>query len=307
MVTYRASKRSGGEWSLLPIFWTGNILPHSAFLKLLATSKRLPISSAMNKQKQHENEVAENDLVSYLEEKMGHLKPYWSQIALGVCIGVLALIGGAYLLQQSQAMEGLKWQDLHVAVLNYKNNMDNTSLELVADQYPDDIAGLWALLYAADAEVRAGLYDFLSDRKAGRDKITKAQKYYQRILDSSADKSTMMIQRATYGLAYANESNGEFDKATELYKQLAELEDNAFAKPAQRALQRCENPEMKELYENFVSYIPPATEDAPGVNLPQRPDITFPEPGELQPSSGGEFEAGSTTSETETEAEESRK
>lgn len=246
----------------------------------------------MSKQKQQENEVNENELVTYFEEKLGHVKPYWSQIALGACIVIMAMIGGAYLLKQAQAMEAIKWQDLNVAVLNYKNNQDNTSLELIADQYPDDTPGMWALLYAADADVRSGLSDFLTDRTAGKDKIEKAQGYYQKILDSSVNKSTMLIQRTTFGLAYANESLGQFNEAQELYDQLAKIDDCPFAADAKRGSARCQNPELVKLYNKFVEYVPPTEEEAPGVDLPERPDISFPELDNMQPESGGEFSPG---------------
>ena len=244
----------------------------------------------------NENESTENDLVSYLEEKFGHLKPYWSQIALGVCAVILAAVAGAYFMQQAQAQEAAKWQDLMIAQQNYRNNLNNDSLTRVADQYPDDVPGLWALLYAADAEVRSGLFDFLTDRQAGHDKITKAQRYYQRILDSSAQKSTGLQRRATFGLAYANESNGQFEEAANLYEQLVEIENNPFAEPAARGLKRCQDPAMAKLYAKFDSYVSPTAEEAPGMGLPKRPDISFPEVGDLQPDSGGDF-----NSETEDE------
>ena len=254
----------------------------------------------MNKRKKEQNEVLENDLVSWLEEKFGHLKPYWSQITLAICAVAAIVIAAAFLWDRTRQAEAEKWQTLSYAQFNYARSMDNTSLADFADQYPDDPAGLWALLFAADAEVRAGLADFSSDRKAGFDKIGKGIQYYRRIIDSGASKSTMLQRRSLYGLAYALESNGEFEEATRLYQQIADLGDETpFAESVKRALERTTNDKYVALFEKFREYEDVPAE-APGVKLPQRPDISFPElsadrpdSGADQPDSGGgEFAGG---------------
>jgi tetratricopeptide (TPR) repeat protein len=241
----------------------------------------------MNKKKQQEHEIEENELVSWLEEKVGHLRPYYSQILLGICLVVLAGMAIAFFMRQAQAREAAKWQTLAIAQGNYMRTLDNTSLTDFADQYPDDKAGLWALLYAADAEMRAGLSDFTSDRKAGFDKITKAQNYYKRIVDSPVSKSTMLQRRSLFGLAYAYESSGDFDQARDIYQQIVELGDETpFAEDAARGLKRSTDPQYAALFEKFRDYAD-APETAPGVRLPQRPDISFPGTDSRQPDIGG--------------------
>jgi len=240
----------------------------------------------MNKRKQEENEIGENDLVSYLEEKMGHLKPYWTQITLGICILVLMLLAAVYLFDQGKKNEAGKWQALIEARLQYRNTGDNTLLVDFADQYPDDKAGLWALLWAADAEVRSGLAEFSSDRESGYTKVTKAQGFYQRIVDSNASKSTELQRRSVYGLAYAHESNGEFEKAAEFYQQL--VEDNPLSDDAKRGLARSTSQEFATVYNMFKEF-DAGEGTAPGLKLPRRPDISFPELGGQPNSGGGDF------------------
>ena len=256
----------------------------------------------MSKKKQ-EQEIEDNELVSYFEEKLGHLKPYWSQITLGICLAILVMLGAVFLWQQNLAAEATKWQLLSIAQGNYSRTLDNRSLIEFADQYPDDQAGLWGLLYAADAEMRAGLNDLSTDRTAGFDKIKKAQKFYQNLVDSSVKKTTMLQRRSTFGLAYACESLGEFDRATELYNEIAGEgqqddggDENPFYAEAKRALERTENEDYKKLYEQFRTF-EVTEEEAPGMKLPKRPDISFPDP-EVQPDSGG-GDFGSETEDTE--------
>ena len=255
----------------------------------------------MNKKKQHEQEMSENDLVSYLEEKLGHLKPYWSQIALGACVLVLGVLGIVYLFQQRQASEAGKWQALIDARMQYRNTGDNTLLIDFADSYPDDTAGLWGLLFAADAETRSGLADFATDRKSGFDKISKAEDFYQRIVDSSVDKTTELQRRSVFGLAYAHESSGNFAKAAPLYQQLVDAgDDNPFLKEAKRGLARSTSADFAAVFDKFREF--EVDETAPGLQLPRRPDISFPEVGVQPNSGGGEFAAvGSGDSDTDDE------
>ena len=229
--------------------------------------------------KKEDNEVLDNELVSWLEEKFGHLKPYWSHIALGLCAIAAVAIAAAFLWDQSRQAEGDKWQQLSYAQHNYRRSMNNTPLIDFADQFPDDPAGMWALLFAADAEMRSGLADFSSDRKAGFDKIGKAIESYRRIVDSTVSKSTMLQRRSLFGLAYALESNGDFDEATKIYEQLAEFGDETpFAETVKRALERTTNEKFAKLFQDFRNY-EDMPEEAPGMTLPPRPDISFPELG----------------------------
>ena len=249
----------------------------------------------MNKQKQQENEIGENDLVSYLEEKFGDLKPYWSHITLGICAVVLGILGALFFWQQGKTAEAAMYQNLAAAQDNYRVSLDNQSLKDLADQNPDHNAGMWALLYAADAELRGGLTDFTSDKKAGFDKIKKAQDYYKQIVDSTVKKSTMLQRRSTFGLAYAYESNGDFDEAAKLYEQFTTDEnENPFTAEAKRGLNRCNDKDMVALFEKFRNF-EVAPEIAPGLQLPKRPDISFPDPEEQPNSGGGDFSADASS------------
>ena len=207
--------------------------------------------------------------------------------------------------QQGQAAEGAKWQMLNIARANYERSGDNTSLKDFADQYPDDSAGLWALLYSADAEIRSGLSDLGTDREKGFDKVKKAQDLYKQIVDSTGNKSPMLKRRSIFGLAYAYESNGDFDKAKDLYQTLVDSGDsNPLFGEADRGLKRVTNPELAAFFEKFKAFVPATDEEAPGESLPQRPDITFPADTEQPNTGGGDFGEGGEDSEVpETAAE----
>lgn len=246
----------------------------------------------MSKRKEQEENIEENELVSYLEDKVGHLKPYWSHITLGVCAAILALLALVFVWDQGKKAEAAAWQALNIGKNNLDQSGDNNSLLDFADQNPDHLAGLWALLYSADAEVRAGLAELGNDRDAGFAKIKKAQDFYKKIVDSSASKTPMLQRRSTYGLAYAYESHGDFDQAQPIYQSLVDAgEENPLFKVASVGLKRVQNEDMKTFFASFKAYVPVSAEEAPGARLPKRPDISFPTMSEQPNSGGGEFGA----------------
>jgi tetratricopeptide (TPR) repeat protein len=217
------------------------------------------------------------------------LKPYWTQIILGLVFLTVAILLGLFLWQQAQSAEADKWQRLSIAQTTYRFSEDNSNLAELAEQFPDAPVGLWAMLYSADADMRTGLSNFGSDKKAGFDKIAKAEASYRKIVDSTAEKSTELQRRSLFGLAYALESGGKFVDAAEAYRQLVDLgEDNPFYEEAERGLNRCQNPVMVELFEKFREF-EPVEGEAPGDRLPARPDISFPEALAQPDSGGGEF------------------
>lgn len=247
----------------------------------------------MSKRKVKEEELQqmeENELVSYLEEKAGHLKPYWGQITLGICIAILALLGGVFLWDQGNQTEAATWQMLNIGKNNLDRTDDNNSLLDFANQYPDHPAGLWALLYTADSEMRGGLSELGNDREAGFEKIKKAQGLYKQIVDSSTKKTPLLQRRSSYGLAYAYESSGDFEQAEPLYQSLVDAgEDNPLFKVANEGLTRVQSDDMKSFFAKFQEFVPATAEEAPGARLPKRPDISFPSAAAQPNSGGGEF------------------
>lgn len=244
----------------------------------------------MNK-RQHEKEILENELVTWTEKKFGHLKPHLPMVGIVAGAAVIAVILGLWWWDLAEKNRAVPWRVLNRSVSQTRLVGDARSLELVAEDFPEEPAGLWALQLAADFEMRTGILQYSGDeqqRKEGMDKVRKAKKLYLQIVESGVEKSTMLQRRSLFGLAYAAESLGEFDEAAKYYSQLLEQAgDSPFKEAAQRGLERTSQPEFAKLFEQFVSYVPPESDEAPGPSLPQRPDISFPElPG------GGDFQPG---------------
>jgi len=232
----------------------------------------------MNK-KQHEKEILENEIVTWTEKNFGHLKPHLPVI--GICAGLIVVICilFVYYQEMNKHNQAMPWNAFNMAVSQTRMTGDTRMLTVVADEYPENTAGLWALQLAADFELRSGISQFGEDeivRKEAMDKVLKARDMYQRIVDSTIDKTPMLRRRSLFGLAYASESMGEFKAAKNHYQELVDDGgDSPFLDAAKRGEVRTSNPEYLALFNKFKVW-KDTPGDAPGPVLPPRPDIGFP-------------------------------
>ncbi len=242
----------------------------------------------MNK-KQHEKEILENEIVTWTEKKFGHLKPHLPMI--GICSGLFVVICIVFVYYQelSKKNQAMPWNMFNVAVSQTRMTGDTRALTQVADEYPENTAGLWALQLAADFELRTAISQFGEEetvRKQAFEKVDKARNMYQRIVDSTVEKTPMLNRRSLYGLAYANETVGEFKTAKNHYQTLADSGgDSPFLAAAKRGVTRTSDPEYVAMFDKFRNW-QDTPGDAPGPVLPTRPDIGFPE-ANTTPAEGG--------------------
>ena len=255
------------------------------------------------KQIKEEYHLGENDLTAWIEAKLGHLKPYASQITLVAALIFAAFVGIAYFVNYRQTVYADQWRELNLANHNFRLNGNTTSLLEVAEDYPNQKAGMWSLQMAGDSELRTGISQLSYAREDGLKFIKRAKENLQRVVDApSAIKSSDLQRRSLFSLAYACESLGQFDEAKQHYQRLVdEAPDSAFAEPARRGVSRCSNPDMIALYETFKNWKDLA-DDAPGPNVPTIPNIEFPDidvaPTSDAPQSGGNFDTDSPAAAT---------
>ena len=216
-------------------------------------------------------ERSEND------EMMDSLRPYLTQIGLAVILGLLALIAITLFINSRQQGASAPWRELSIAQTEFSISGNVDRLTQVASQYPDTAAAMWALQSAGDFQLRQGIDQLATDRDKGFKLIKKSQESYQQILDAPVSaKSSDIQQSSVFAMAYANESLGQFDEAAKYYTQLIEeAPDSHFASDAKRGVARSTNPDFVAAYKKFKEFEPLG--DAPGPNVPTRPEIDFPE------------------------------
>jgi tetratricopeptide (TPR) repeat protein len=91
-----------------------------------------------------------------------------------------------------------------------KNQAALTKLKAVADQYPSTEAGLFARFREAGVQMSLG-------------NVKEAATAYQLVIDGAGDN--IYGQMARLGMAESQVRSGEFDKAIETYKELAQRKD----------------------------------------------------------------------------------
>lgn len=245
----------------------------------------------MNKQTE---ELEHNELVDWLDKKFGHLRPYAKQIGFGLVALLALFFAVAFLIKSRWDLHALQWQNLSSALNAFYIDNQTSHLFNLADEYPEMESSMWALLIGADVEVQVGLNKLNSDPVAAIKNLDKGKKAYERLLASSVKRSPELEQRAQFGLAFAQESLGEFDAAKGSYQKiLDQAPDSIYGEPARQALDRLANPDFVAFYAAYKR-----TSVAPIGELPPRPDISFPEietpPPATLPTSGGETPADKT-------------
>ena len=226
---------------------------------------------------------ATSDAPLEVEEQTGAEKllmasqPYWSHIALGLLICILAWVIISYLWQNSRDAAAAPSRQLADAMQQFNVTSNVDSLKQMKTDYPNAIATNWAMLIAGDYELNRGLSQYASDREGAIRLIKRSKESFQEIVDSpSTSKTTMQQRRSMFSLAYANESLGEFEEAKSLYQRvLDEAPDSIFTESARRGLERSSDPDFEKVYKEFADY-KPESEEAPGVAVPDAPDIDFP-------------------------------
>ncbi len=217
-----------------------------------------------------------------------------------------AFVGIAYFLNHRESVYADQWRELNLANTDHRLSGNTTRLMNVAEDYPNQKAGMWSLQIAGDFDLRTGISQLSYDRENGFKVIQRAKENLQKVVDAPNDiKSTDLQRRSLFSLAYACETLGLFDEAKQHYQKLVDqAPDSAFAEPAIRGLRRCENPDMVALYNEFKNWKDLA-EEAPGPSVPAIPNIDFPDidsESSNAPQSGGNFD-GSNPAATPVSAE----
>lgn len=241
----------------------------------------------MNTKKQ---ELAKNDLADSLEAKLEQLRPYGNAILVGFAAILLVVVGYFWFQGKSEQQSANQWASLLNAIDSLGPNED-TKMKEVANDYSDSAAGIAAHYFLGRNKLGDGLQKFYRDRKTGTDEIKEAVKEFTTIVDSQVKNDGLKLN-ARFSRGYAYEALGDFEKAKEDFKAVAEAEatDVRVAQYAKQAVERLDrSPYLKDFYASFASTKPVAPGSSLGPtddpeSLPTRPDISFPNDLESTPA-----------------------
>lgn len=198
------------------------------------------------------HELAKNDLADWIGDRIEELKPYstaiWATV-LAVVVGVFAIV---YWSRKTEAQLERTWD----SYFNARSEPTPEGLRSVAEAYPDTPAGLWARLTLADVQLSKGVNDLFEDRADGEEALKEAVEAYQYVLDH-APRGSLLVERATYGLGEALESQNDLSKAQAQYEAVvANWPDGAYSTQAKQRLADLEKASTKQFYDWFAKQEP---------------------------------------------------
>ena len=226
-------------------------------------------------------EIEENEVASWLDTQLEKLKPYSRQISLALLVIAILIAGGflwAFLRQRNVDNQMREFQVAYNEA--YPTGNPDTLIDFAA-QHPDTNVAALASMNAGDLYLKSGLEKVLTDRIASMKLLKNAKENYQAVINANNSAAKSLRDRAVASMAYTCESMGNYDEAKEFYDQLREAgEDNPFFDFAVRAIDRCDLAVSMDFNGKLESIKIDMSPIAPGEDLPRRPDISFPEPGD---------------------------
>jgi tetratricopeptide (TPR) repeat protein len=209
--------------------------------------------------------------LSGLDKFNDSLKDNAFLIASIAVAAVLAVIAWGMYQSANSQNESIMWQEFTQSNFVDSKSEGTKNLEQVAKTYIDSPAGVFSALLAGDMQLRTGLAQLGTDREKAMLAFRKAKDQFKMAVDAdNSVKSTLTSQRSLYGLAYTNESLGEFDKAKALYQQFIDAAPKAaLAESARRGVERCSDEKLTGMFSTFTNYEEEVIGDAPGPSIPK--------------------------------------
>jgi hypothetical protein len=221
----------------------------------------------------------DNTLAEKTLEIVDRLRPHANAIVMAVGGAALAMLAWLLVSNQTTAGRAQSWDAFLDAVASDTQPMLVDSLGDVIRRYPGTPAAQWSEVVLADFAVSEGTDLLFSNREQGVQRLQSAVEAYSAVL--AARPRGLLATRATFGLAKARESLGQFEEARRGYEAVAtEQAAGGFMHLAKQRLTALNRPVMQEWYDWFAAqtFTPPQPAAgagvAPGVDQPAPPAAT---------------------------------
>ncbi|MEQ8846423.1 hypothetical protein [Botrimarina sp.] len=252
---------------------------------------------------EHRHELEQNELATWLADKIEAVKPYLPAIAAGLVLLIAAWIGYGAWRASKAAARADRWEDYARAVDT--GMPDLPLLRQAAEENPGTAVQQWSDITWADGQLFRGANLFFQDRNQADQAIADAVKVYEELVASS---DNVISGRASYQLARAYELQGELEKAREQYGRVT----GAFAPLAEARVSELDSKGVKQAYEWITATSAAASPEAEGPSIGElEPDeLTLPDAPPANPDAalsdllqGFESESAATPGESSPPAE----
>ncbi len=211
---------------------------------------------------EHRHELQQNVLAEWISTSADKVKPYSSLITVGCVVVAIGIAIVLYL----QSVERRSKAEAAEQLIAAMQTTGIGELQTMASEYKGTEPAIVAQLLIAEQQLDVGTETLFSNKLAARENLIKAAESFALARDQAQDP--MLKSWALYGLGRAHESLGELDRARNDYRELKDtFPDSALAEPARRALDRLDQPGVKEFYDWFARQDPrpPAADSTSGV------------------------------------------
>lgn len=205
---------------------------------------------------EHRHELETNVLAQRLDAVIHRIQPYLSTIAGVVAALIVVMFAWSYISGSSAARRSQAWDDFNLAVAEVVP--DANQLREVAQEHPGTAMQRMADATWADSQVWLAARDYIYNRAAAVEALSKATSAYQGIIQSSDD--ARLRNRAQLGLARVYELQGKLEEARQEYLKVG----GGYQQYAKLQAERLTQPESKAMYAWLESARPPLPQSSLG-------------------------------------------
>ena len=212
----------------------------------------------MKSERRHE--LQHNELAAWMARSAAAIQPYQNIILAAVVVVLVATLGYTLWSRDAAGRASQAWDELNAVVLSG----DPVKLRKIAEDYPNSSVGTAAAMVAADDHLKAGCDKLFVSKATAQLELNKAAELYRSVLQQG--QLPLELERATFGLARAQEAKGDLEAATKLYGEIAaKWPDGTYGAAASQRLQDLKRPATKRFYDQFARFDPkPAFTGKPG-------------------------------------------
>jgi tetratricopeptide (TPR) repeat protein len=194
------------------------------------------------------HELQTNVLADWLGTKLETAHEYTKAIVASL-LAVVVIVGAlVFMSKRTEHKQSVAWEQYFDATLTGATE----KLGIVADKYPDTLAGQWARLSLGDSELGQGTEQLFEDRTLAKGTLERAIESYTRARERTGDVE--ILERSTIGLARVHESLSQLSEARQEYQQLlAKWPNSIYATEAKQRLDDIDKLSTKEFYDWFAS------------------------------------------------------
>ncbi len=245
------------------------------------------------------HELEKNALAAWIASVITRVRPYQNAILGSVLLALVVILVYSWVTGRWAAESAAAWDELFAAMP--AGHADPQKLEKVIADHPGTTTAHWAGVLAGEAYLAIACNELFADKAEARDHLESARENFRKVLDET--RVAALRERATFGLAQADEAAGDLDKAIESWsasggKQSGQKADRGYrgvlnlwpngtyAVAAEARLKDLERPGTKWFNDHFARWEPrpSAASEGPGKPGIKPPtEFTLPEDAVFSP------------------------